>query len=106
MPRKASAAALDWCGVGAPLAVDRKPEADASSFRHVHVTYVLPADTSSRFTEVSSAIVTDLSATDAWWQREDPARTVRFDRFAFADCPSKLGSISVSFACRAPRRPT
>ena len=101
-PRSASVATLDWCGVGQPLRIDRKPEADASSFRHVHVTYVLPADTPSRFSPLSSAIVTDLSATDAWWQREDPARTVRFDRFAFPGCSSKLGSLDLGFL-RLPR---
>ena len=62
-----------WTGAArAPPAVDRKPEADYSSFRHVHVTYVIPADAPSRMEELASKIVTDLAAADAWWQREDP----------------------------------
>ena len=42
--RVSSAVAVAWCGTGQPPAVNRKPEADYSSFRHVHVTYVIPAD--------------------------------------------------------------
>ena len=57
--------------------------------------------------ELASKIVTDLSAADAWWQREDPSRTIRFDRFAFPGCASKLGSsISAFSGWRAPHRPT
>ena len=93
----ASAVAVDWCGTGQPAAVDRKPEADYSSFRHVHVTYVIPADAPSRLEELASKIVTDLASADAWWQREDPSRTIRFDRFAFPGCSSKLGSLDLGF---------
>ena len=102
VPRLPSATTVDWCGAGQPNAVDRKPEADYSSFRHVHVTYVIPSDAPSRLTEVASAIVTDLSTADAWWQREDPTRTVRFDRFAFPGCASKLGALDLGFI-RLPR---
>ena len=96
-PRVSSAVAVDWCGTGQPPAVDRKPEADYSSYRHVHVTYVIPADAPNRMDELASKIVTDLSAADAWWQREDPSRTIRFDRFAFPGCASKLGSLDLGF---------
>ena len=72
--RVSSAVAVDWCGAGQPPAVNRTPEADYSSYRHVHVTYVIPADAPSRFTELASKVVTDLAAADAWWQREDPSR--------------------------------
>ena len=95
--RVSSAVAVDWCGAGQPAAVDRKPEADYSSFRHVHVTYVIPADVPSRMEELASKIVTDLAAADAWWQREDPTRTIRFDRFAFPGCSTKLGSLDLGF---------
>ena len=96
-PRMPSAASVDWCGAGQPAVVDRKPEADYSSFRHVHVTYVIPADAPSRMEALASKIVTDLAAADAWWQREDPSRTIRFDRFAFPGCASKLGSLDLGF---------
>ena len=82
---------------GQPPAVNRTPEADYSSYRHVHVTYVIPADAPSRMDELASKIVTDLSAADAWWQREDPSRTIRFDRFAFPGCASKLASLDLGF---------
>ena len=95
--RVSSVAAVAWCGTGQPPAVNRKPEADYSSFRHVHVTYVIPADAPSRMEELASKIVTDLSVADAWWQREDPSRTIRFDRFAFPGCASKLGSLDLGF---------
>ena len=101
-PRLPLAATVDWCGAGQPAAVNRTPEADYSSFRHVHVTYVIPADAPNRLTELASKIVTDLSAADAWWQREDPTRTIRFDRFAFPGCASKLGSLDLGFL-RLPR---
>lgn len=95
--RVSSAVTVDWCGTGQPPAVNRKPEADYSSFRHVHVTYAIPADAPSRMDELASKIVTDLAAADAWWQREDPSRTIRFDRFAFPGCASKLGSLDLGF---------
>lgn len=95
--RQPSAATIEWCGAGQPPVVDRKPEADFSSFRHVHVTYVIPSDAPNRFAELASLIATDLSAADAWWQREDPTRTIRFDRFAFPGCPTKLGTLDLGF---------
>jgi hypothetical protein len=63
----------------------------------VHVTYVIPADAPNRIDELASKIVADLAAADAWWQREDPTRTIRFDRFAFPGCASKLGSLDLGF---------
>ena len=87
-----------WTGAArAPPAVDRKPEADYPSFRHVHVTYVIPADAPSRMEELASKIVTDPAAADAWWQREDPSRTIRFDP-PRSRCSTKLGSSISAFS--------
>ena len=101
-PRFPSASTVEWCGARSDPVVDRKPEADLSSFRYVHVTYVVPSDAPTRLAELASPIVTDLAAADTWWQREDPTRTIRFDRFPFPDCRSKLGTLDLGFL-RLPR---
>ena len=101
-PRLPARAAVDWCGVGQPTALDRKPDADLSSLRNVHVTYVVPADVSGRFGTLASPIATDTAAIDAWWRREDPARAPRYDLFAFPGCTSKFGSLDLGFV-RLPR---
>jgi hypothetical protein len=46
----------------------------------VHVVYAFPADGADRFATAASQIATDVAAIDAWWRREDPTRTPRFDR--------------------------
>ena len=96
-PRVPARAAVDWCGVGQPTALDRKPDGDLSSLRNVHVTYAVPADATSRFGTLASAIATDTAAIDAWWRREDPARAPRYDLFAFPGCTSKFGSLDLGF---------
>jgi Divergent InlB B-repeat domain len=96
-PRIPARAAVDWCGVGQPPALDRKPDADLSSLRNVHVTYALPADVASRFSTLASAIATDTAAIEAWWRREDPSRAPRYDLFAFPGCTSKFGSLDIGF---------
>ena len=80
-----------------PTALDRKPDGDLSSLRNVHVTYAVPADATSRFATLASAIATDTAAIDAWWRREDPSRAPRYDLFAFPGCTSKFGSLDIGF---------
>ena len=96
-PRVPARAAVDWCGVSQPTTLDRKPDGDLSSLRNVHVTYAVPADATSRFATLASAIATDTAAIDAWWRREDPSRAPRYDLFAFPGCTSKFGSLDIGF---------
>lgn len=95
-------AAVDWCGVGQASAIDRKPDVDPSSPRQVHITYAIPADAADQFASFGSRIATDASAMDVWWRREDPARTLRFDLFAFPGCTTKAGRLDIGFV-RLPR---
>ena len=101
-PRLPARAAVDWCGTGQPAAVDRKPDADLSSPRQVHVTYAIPADGTDQLATFGSRIATDASAMDVWWRREDPARTPRFDLFAFPGCTTKAARLDIGFV-RLPR---
>jgi len=93
---------VDWCGAGQPPTVDRKPDADLSSPRQVHVTYAIPADGADQFAALSSKIATDAAAMDMWWRGQDPTRTIRFDLFAFPGCASKSGRLDLGFI-RLPR---
>ncbi len=101
-PRIPARAAVDWCGAGQAPTLDRKPDVDLSSSRQVHVTYALPSDAVTRYPAIGAAIATDAAAIDAWWRREDPTRTIRYDLFAFPGCSSKFGSLDVGFV-RLPR---
>lgn len=93
---------IDWCGAGQPSAVDRKPDADLSSQRQVHVTYAIPADGADQLGTLASKIATDAGAMDAWWRGQDPTRTIRFDLFAFPGCAAKYGGLDLGFI-RLPR---
>ena len=101
-PRVPARVAVDWCGANQSPTLERKPDVDLSSSRQVHVTYAVPADAVSRFPTIGTAIATDAAAIDAWWRREDPSRTVRFDFFAFPGCASKFGSLDIGLV-RLPR---
>jgi hypothetical protein len=91
-----------WCGAGQPTAIDRKPDADLSSPRQVHVTYAIPADAPDQFGTRASQIATDASAMDIWWRGQDATRTIRFDSFAFPGCASRFGQLDLGFV-RLPR---
>ena len=95
-------AAVEWCGTGQPTAVDRKPDADLSSPRQVHVTYAIPADGTDQFGAFGTRLATDAESMDVWWRREDPTRTLRFDLFAFPGCTAKFGRLDIGFV-RLPR---
>ncbi len=101
-PRVPARAAVEWCGTSQPTAVDRKPDADLSSPRQVHVTYAIPADAANQFAAYGTRLATDAEAMDVWWRREDPARTLRFDLFAFPGCAAKFGRLDIGFV-RLPR---
>lgn len=73
-----------WCAE--PSAVDRAAVAPGPT---IHVVYATPADAHDRFAERGRAIAADVEAIEAWWQREDPGRAPRFDRYA-APCGPQL----------------
>jgi Divergent InlB B-repeat domain len=75
----AQAQASTWCG--SAIAQDRQPQVVLGP--SVHVLYVIPADGTDRLAELGSVIQTDVEAIDAWWRGQDPARTPRFDLFAY-----------------------
>ena len=85
---------IPWCGA-TTSAVDRVP--DATLAYAVHVVYARPPGAPDRFAEFAPRIVGDTAAFDAWWRREDPTRTPRFDLFpAPPGCASAFGSLDIS----------
>jgi hypothetical protein len=92
----AQARAETWCGTD-EVSANRVPDLEVSSTYQVRVLYVVPADGSDRFPVLASAIATDIAAIDAWWQREDPTRAPRWDRFAFPGCTSRFGALDIGF---------
>jgi hypothetical protein len=84
---------VPWCGTTSSAA-DRFP--DVTSAYAVHVAYVRPPGAPDRFAELAPRIVGDTAAFDAWWRREDPTRTPRFDLFPFPGCASAFGTLDLS----------
>ncbi len=93
VPSKQSGAAVAWCGTDA-VADDRHP--DAVTGRQIHVIYAFPSDAADRFAALAGPIASDVAAMDAWWRREDPSRTLRFDLFAFPSCAQGAGQLDIS----------
>jgi hypothetical protein len=83
-----------WCGGAEASAADRQPEAVAG--RQTHVIYAFPSDGADRFAQLASGISSDIAALDDWWRRQDPARTPRFDLYAFPGCPTTYGRLDIS----------
>jgi Divergent InlB B-repeat domain len=92
-PSKQSHSAVGWCGTDA-VADDRHP--DAVTGRQIHVIYAFPSDGADRFATIAGPIASDVAAMDAWWRREDPSRTLRFDLFAFPGCEQGAGQLDLS----------
>ena len=84
---------VPWCGFDSSD-VDRLP--DATQAFAVHVAYVRAPGAPDRFAEWAPRIVGDVAAIDAWWRREDPARTLRFDFFPFSGCGSVFGALDLT----------
>ena len=83
VPGAPGAGALSrWCGPGELLA----DQPDAVAGHQIHVVYAYPSDAESRLGDFADGIVTDLEGVDAWWRREDPLRTPRFDVAAIPGC--------------------
>ena len=84
---------IPWCGTTS-ASVDRLP--DATTAYAVHVAYARPAGAPDRFAALAPRIVGDVAAFDAWWRREDPTRTLRFDLFPAPGCASAFGALDLS----------
>jgi hypothetical protein len=81
---------VSWCG-DATSATDRP---DVVGGNEIHVVYAVPRDSNDRFSQLASAIATDVGAINDWWRREDSTRAPRFDLAGFA-C-SGTGSLDLS----------
>jgi hypothetical protein len=94
-PAPASAAVVPttWCGTDT-ASTDRRPDSVAA--QQIGVVYAHPLDSADNFAAVASKIVTDLATVDSWWRAQDPARTPRFDLYAFPGCASRLGSLDLA----------
>jgi hypothetical protein len=93
---------IQWCG-GDRSGADRAP--DLMGGNSVHVIYAIPSDGADGFSTFVHRIATDIGAIDAWWRRQDPARTPRFDVAPFAGCTTNAGQLDISFV-RLPRPST
>ena len=89
-PAHAAVTPVTWCGDGAST-TDRP---DVVGGDQIHVVYAVPSDGSDRFTQLASAIATDIGAINDWWRRQDSTRAPRFDLAAFA-C-SGAGALDIS----------
>lgn len=92
---------VTWCG-NDRATTNRVPDIDTGSAFNIHVIYAIPSDGADRFGSFASPIATDMAAMDEWWRGQDPARTPRFDLFAFPGCTTRFGDIDLGFA-RLPR---
>ncbi len=73
--RTPAAAAATWCGA----ATERDLTPNVVAGHAVHWLYVLPLNEPDRFAALANVMQTDAEAIDAWWRREDAARTPRND---------------------------
>jgi Divergent InlB B-repeat domain len=80
-----AAHAATWCGTVATG--DRSPQ--LSGGQSVHAVYAVPGDLPNRSPQVAQQLLDDAEKIDAWWRREDPTRTLRFDNFPFP-CGAQL----------------
>lgn len=70
-------AAAPWCGTVSTT--DRPATLGGPAIR---VLYAVPSDGTNRSAELAPRIATEIDEIEAWWRREDSARTPRFDRYA------------------------
>lgn len=83
---------MPWCGTA--TAVDRLP--DVTPGYAVHVLYVRQPGTADRLTSVAPRFVGDAAAIETWWRGDDPTRSLRFDLFEPAGCPSPFGTLDIT----------
>jgi hypothetical protein len=72
-----AALAAPWCG-----AVSTTDRPAISGGHVIRVLYAIPSDGTDRSAELAPRIAAEIDEIDAWWRREDSARTPRFDRYA------------------------
>lgn len=75
-------------------AADRTPDLVAGP--QMHVIYAFPSDGADRYAALAPAIEADLAAIDAWWRRQDPSRSIRWDLHAFPGCTPGLDQLDIS----------
>ena len=49
-----------------------------------------------RFAAMASPIASDVAAIDAWWRKQDPTRTLRFDLYPFPGCTSGAAELDLA----------
>lgn len=82
---------MPWCGTAS--AVDRPDVTPGYAF---HVLYVQPPGAPDRLGALAPRFVGDAAAIEAWWRREDPTRSPRFDLFAAPGCTSAFGGLDIT----------
>jgi hypothetical protein len=92
-PAAADAAPIHWCAPDLRN-TDRGP--DSSAGAQIHVVYAYPSDGTDRTRELAGGIVGEVAAVDAWWRREDPARSPRWDSTTFPGCDSTWGNLDIT----------
>ncbi|HUG64038.1 MAG TPA: hypothetical protein VMK83_02355 [Gaiellaceae bacterium] len=85
-----TAAATVWCGAAAQT--DRVPNVVAGN--PIHWVYAIPSDGPDGLANLASVMQSDAEQIDAWWRREDPARTPRNDVANFL-CGTQLDITTV-----------
>jgi hypothetical protein len=88
--RAPAAATATWCGTA--TGEDRTP--NVVSGYPAHWLYAVPTAEPDRFSSIANVMQTDAEAIDAWWRREDPARTLRND-LTLLTCGSQLDLTSL-----------
>src|SRR5207237_2263711 len=83
-----------WCGGTSPSQTDRKPNLLAGN--QIDVIYAHASDSPDRFAQFASPIASDVASIDAWWRKQDPTRTPRFDLFPFAGCAATFGKLDLA----------
>jgi len=83
-----------WCGGASIAQTDRKPDLVVGN--QVNVIYARPNDVPDHFGQLASPIATDVATIDAWWRKQDPTRTPRFDLFGFPGCGSTYGDLDLA----------
>lgn len=87
---------LTWCGHD-ESAANRTPDVELSSWAQIRMVYAIPADGADNFSFVASGMARDAAWIDEWWQRQDPSRTPRFDRYPFPGCTTKFADLDIGF---------
>jgi hypothetical protein len=92
----ATPAPVAWCGHD-EVAANRTPDLNLSASEQVRMVYAVPADGQDDFAFESNGIARDAAWIDEWWRHQDPARTPRFDRYAFPGCTAPFADLDIGF---------